>query len=441
MSSWQTDASTTDSRSQHDAARPSRPTVHLTIASVDELPAAEAVIASLYGVQDGFGQLQHDQLIQALIIADMIDATEAAEQVSKCLKAAAASQPGLSEAALNILSGLSAWPDCLQQLLPNILRHINYSEQSSTAQPVASATANCSTEPRNVAQRLLLAIFGDLQAVWRDDNLKQLLLQLPLPAMQLLLGSNKLQVPTEDLVLFTAQKYILKQPDRTARANARVALETVIRAPHLSDVMLHYAAVSQDSHTLLTKNYLAQLRQLLLLRRSMDHLPGECMQRQLAAIPMTPSSWQLGRRSCIPAVPATAVWKVSLQELKEACVDACENGLSTVLDILDTPPMFGFPWSLIISCEAAEDGVEVDVAVGPKGLSPGFYITGHYVLESNIRRPQKKTICLESSQFDCWGDFLQIGPMPGGWDDSVWAAKGLSMTDELEITLKVTNVL
>lgn len=40
---------------------------------------------------------------------------------------------------------------------------------------------------------MLLLLFGDLQAVWADAVLSKVMLDLPMPAMQLLLASDELQ--------------------------------------------------------------------------------------------------------------------------------------------------------------------------------------------------------------------------------------------------------
>ena len=46
-------------------------------------------------------------------------------------------------------------------------------------------------------QQRLLQEFGNLEQVWTDSNKQTLLLELPLPAMQLLLSSDKLEVSQE----------------------------------------------------------------------------------------------------------------------------------------------------------------------------------------------------------------------------------------------------
>uniref|UniRef100_A0A383WH79 BTB domain-containing protein n=1 Tax=Tetradesmus obliquus TaxID=3088 RepID=A0A383WH79_TETOB len=57
----------------------SRPTLHLTIDSAEQLPAAEAVLAAMYGVEDAIEGLEQQQLVDAVVIADMLHAGTAAQ--------------------------------------------------------------------------------------------------------------------------------------------------------------------------------------------------------------------------------------------------------------------------------------------------------------------------------------------------------------------------
>jgi hypothetical protein len=194
----------------------------------------------MYGAPDVLSSLQEQQLVQAVVIADMVHAAAAAEQAVGALKAAAESEQGLSAAALDALAGLPAWPTRLLQLVPLIVQHAPCC-QSSTADLAAITAA----DPVNRVQRLLLAVLGDVEAVWADQQLKQMLLGLPLPAMQLLLSSDQLRVAAEDTVLYTMTRYTSSY---TGSASAvRAALAPLVRAPHMSIFALSSCTVSPSS--------------------------------------------------------------------------------------------------------------------------------------------------------------------------------------------------
>jgi hypothetical protein len=126
---WQADPATAplpDAQSASTKRRGSsshRPTLYLTIDSAEHLPAAEALIAAMYGAPNILNSLQEQQLVQAVVIADMVHAEAAAEQAVSALKAEAESEQGLSAAALDALAGLPAWPARLVQLVPAIVKH------------------------------------------------------------------------------------------------------------------------------------------------------------------------------------------------------------------------------------------------------------------------------------------------------------------------------
>jgi hypothetical protein len=166
---WQADAMLSEpptrtirgsSSSSSTAGHAKRPTVHLTIDSAEQLPAAEAVIAAMYGVPDAISSLEQQQVVHAVVIADMVHAETAQQQVLQALQAAAMSQYGLAAAVLQALAGMSVWTACLLQLLLTIVEHAPCC-RDSTADLEAVAAADVGGR----MQQLLVAVLGNLQAV------------------------------------------------------------------------------------------------------------------------------------------------------------------------------------------------------------------------------------------------------------------------------------
>jgi hypothetical protein len=82
---------------------------------------------------------------------------------------------GLSDAVVHAILDLPAFPLFVLPLLK-------------------PATASCTAADKEIkVKRVLLSVFGDLQAVWADAALQEALLDLSMPAMQLLLASDELQ--------------------------------------------------------------------------------------------------------------------------------------------------------------------------------------------------------------------------------------------------------
>lgn len=191
-----------------------------------------------HGVENCFSSLPHDQLVHALVLADMLDTPGLVQQFNAVLKAACSAAAGLSRVGQKAMGDLSAWPACLYQLLPYFLNH------STIQKHLAEKPKSELDDSSRLIQRILLSPFKNLQAVWQDSAMSSTLMKLPLPAMQLLLSSDELAVPSEDIVLYTAQQYLKNQPGSVAHTS-KVALGGLIRAPYLSDFSLQLAAFSK----------------------------------------------------------------------------------------------------------------------------------------------------------------------------------------------------
>lgn len=436
VDSWQhASTASADPSSQQPETEPDK-LITLTVGSAEELPAAEAVIATLYGVQGSLQRLYHGQLVQALLIADMIGAAEAAIQATQHLRTAA--QQGLSAAALELMAGLSAWPQCLLELLPVIVAHANCCKQGNAE--LAAVPDPLAAVDGSLIQRVLLRVFGDLQAVWQDPKLKAMLMQLPCPAMQLILSSDDLQVPSEDIVLYTAQQYVTRLPADAGREVAKSALAGLIRAPRLSDAMLHHTVVLDGSSSKLLGRYMTQLKELLLLRRILWNRQGGEFKAELASIEDTPKSWQLDQRQIVPIVPARVVWQLSVQHLKQACLKAYEEQKSEVLLSRHSPPISGFAWRFTLDIEAKEAGVTLNVYFGPVKMSTSFFLSFHFSLNCNGKAAQQRVPCMKGNYTWHIDEFPDVGVMAGGWDEAAWAAQGLPTEGDLVFELEVSHV-
>ena len=145
--------------------------MHITLPDESYETAAMAVLAGLYQVQTWrklFERLTHQQQVQAAVLADMWQLPAARYAALQLLKAVIDRTDGVT-AVLEQLIVIPAVPDCLQALL----------------------------------EQVLLLRFGDLEEVWGAEGVssgwQETLLALPLPAMELLLASDKLEVRLSQL--------------------------------------------------------------------------------------------------------------------------------------------------------------------------------------------------------------------------------------------------
>jgi hypothetical protein len=277
----------------------------------------------MYGVPDALCSLEQHQLVYALLIADMAGVRAAAEQALQTLRKAADSPEGLSGAAVEVLTNLHAWPACLLQLLD-----ITIHKLCSRMIPIPSLEKIKAADTGGRAQRLLLAVFGDLEQAWADTQLQQRLLALPLAGMQLLLSSDRLRVASEDTVLFVVRQYSAQQSplsygSTSLHSEARQALAPLLRAPQLSmfalssipDLDTYYASF-------MLSDYLAPLKLLTALRRVTAAESPELL-TQVRRIPSVPASWLLGPRQIKQLTNGVQLeWRLPVEQLKQACRDS-----------------------------------------------------------------------------------------------------------------------
>jgi hypothetical protein len=395
----------------------------------------------MYGVPNALLALQQHQLVDAVILADKIGASTVAGQIVQMLRTAAATTvegSSLTAATLEALASLQAWPTCLLPLLPVVLFTHCWCVSS-----IADLAAITAADTGSRVQRMLLAVLGDLEAAWRDKQLQELLLELPLPALVLLLGSDQLRVASEDTVLYTASKYVAALP-LDAAPTVRAALAPLIRAPHLSGTMLSGQALSSHSPHMLLGTYSTQLRQLISykLATSSTDVPAYTLDH----IPGAPAAWKLSKRQIIASDGVRLVWRLPVEQLAQACRDSFAGTRNVVISCADgSPPLGGLSWSLQVGCRPTEQGTQ--------GTTVGLYAVPHEA----IRMLGLDTLLVFSCSISCLGithelacrgNHVGIGrafftldmSAGGGWDEAAWAAEGLPTSGELEITLQMDSV-
>uniref|UniRef100_A0A383WGT3 BACK domain-containing protein n=1 Tax=Tetradesmus obliquus TaxID=3088 RepID=A0A383WGT3_TETOB len=390
------------------------------------------------------------------MIADMMGIDAAAQQAVKALASAAKSEQGLSAAALQALAGLAAWPACLLQLLPTILKRAACCRiNSSRLEDIIAADTN------KDVQQLLLGAFGDLDAACADKQLKQLLLKLPLPALQLLLSSDNLRVASEDTVLYVAQRHLfLYYVDEVTRAvtntvkikmllmmkaaemaTAQAALAPLVRAPHLSLFALSCAALhgqSTSSSWQPLNPYMSQVRSLLSLKQAAT---AEQLAAAVAELHTAPASWRLGPRQIVPLADGVRLeWRLPVQQLRQASSNSFTmQGTINIHSPESSPPLGGWAWQMVVECKQAAGGTVVGLFVGPRQQHPDIWYKCNFTATwCGLRQPCRGPVSTVSRGLV---NVLEMAPIAGGWgDDAVWAAAGLPTTGETLLQLHVHSV-
>jgi hypothetical protein len=399
----------------------------------------------MYQVPDAISSLQQQHLVHAVVIAEMLQVDYVAQQALQSLRNAACAPQGLPTlAALQAMASLETWPAGLKQLLPLLVENTACC-RDSTADLAAIKAADASGSVQN----MLVGALGDLQGVWSSAEEKALLLALPLPAMQLLLSSDLVRVPSEDTVLYTAAQYVRAQKQGAAIAAAKAALVQLIRVPQLSAFALYWASQAASSSDRLLSSYAQQLQKLLFLKMVAQVTPEELITEATAAANGAPSSWGLGARQIRPLSDGVRLsWRVTVEQLKQACVESFAKKKVVYISSHGSPPMGGVAWCMSIKCQQCNGGTVVGLYLGP---GPEDFPDGsYYGFECSVMwqgveytSAAQGSACLNSSK--SWGyvNYFDLQPMSGsGWVEAAWAAAadGMPTTGEMLLELQLHSV-
>lgn len=174
-----------------------------------------AVLAQMYGVSSPSEQLTDVQQLHMVVLADLLQVEAVAAKAANALTAAAPPEQQLSDAAVHYMLSMEAWPACLVAVVPSLCQRMPL--QAAAAIWVKAAGLNPPAGLGQVLaaphsqhmQQLLVHELGSLEDVWANAGKKAQLLGLPLPAMQLLLSSDKLKVRQADCTQHTSSAYML----------------------------------------------------------------------------------------------------------------------------------------------------------------------------------------------------------------------------------------
>jgi hypothetical protein len=287
-----------------------------------------------------------------------------------------------------------------------------------------------------------------------------LLLQLPLPALQLLLSSDHLRVASEDTVLYSITQYAhhrdpyysaeyAAQMAEYRQAAATAVLAPLVRAPHLSGCVLSGQVLSSRSSTMVLGHYNQQLKQLLSHKVATKGLlmPADVLMQISGA----PPAWQLGQRQIVALQPVQLVWRVRVQDIAQACRDSFAGDKLVRIECpVSSPVMGGTAWTLWLDCQQNQKdrvrGTDIVLNAVPKDAELMFGGDVFLVFSCTLTCSSLGI----SSCLDCPGsymgrgrcDFFGLGLMSegGGWDEAAWAAKGLPTSGEVELSLHMHSV-
>jgi hypothetical protein len=233
------------------------------------------------------------------------------------------------------------------------------------------------------------------------------------------------------------------EKDATAKQRICERLGPLIRCQHLSRYWLLLAAFSDDADAMPVAQLRPQLKQLVLMRSATASLPAAVLKERLADVP---PSWLLGKRTVTPIKEVQLTWELNVGELRDAARRcAAEQKPVDLVCPGVTPPLGGIDFRLSALCALADDSDAVSICmwVHSCGRIPAdAWCSFTFELSAPQLDSFDTTVPLVLRKKACSGcnDFLEVGPMAGGWNEAAWANKGLPATGTLPVKLTVSKV-
>jgi hypothetical protein len=414
------------------------PFITVTISSKRDLTGLLAALAALYNSEDLFRQVPQQDLVSAVVYGDQLAIPRAVELGMQLLKEAAAGEGGINQGCCKALADVPIWPTCMLPLLP--LMAAQYGPQAAASE-------------QQQYHSVLLSALGNLEAVWKDQQLQELLLALSLPAVELLLSSDQLRVVSEDTVLYTAVRYVEHLDSIQGRDAAKETLSKCIRCVYLSQYSLLAHATMADN-PVFSKDQQKLLLGVLSLRQVSRELCMAELSDRSHDNTAFPAAWLLTLRAhLVPASPVSLTWRVPVADIREACRKAASTGNTQQFlnSSSRTAPIGGADFDLRLQLKHSAAGAGVP---GP-GVQVGVYATHKHFCGPYLSLPFTMTAAAvaggvagapvmthttSSFRFPSygWQDFFGMPPMGGdGWDEAAWAARGLPVEGHIELHLTV----
>jgi hypothetical protein len=421
--------------------------VVISLEKAEHLAAAETVVRTVYGDGGALLQLKPQDMVQAVLLADLM-----------ALDSSMVVVPGCS-----ILEACPEWEEVLQALvavpvLPDFLLPV--------VAAVCRAWARSGREEdavdfphRDAMQSLLLKVFGNLEAAWAHEEMRRELLALPPACMLQLLGSTELAVVTENTVLFTVEAYIevyreqpqvppappqqpghghiidLRHIPQALPSRTQTALRSLVRFQHLTnDSQLRALASGIASYR--TEQVRSYMQMALV---SKDITPGD-IKRFVAD---RSRRWNLPPRRLLAAAAtygsrAELSWTLPVADIKAACE---RRALVKLPSPSSTPPRYGQAWCLEVHCSWDTERSVADVGVFCTAHKASLGLVAGRVsvrVQAGARQICSATESLKVSNGKGLGwRCAIIKGMAGGWDEAAWEAKGLPLEGNLQVHLAV----
>lgn len=248
---------------------------------------------------------------------------------------------------------------------------------------------------------------------------------------------------SEDDVYFTAHSYIARQRTPELQQLARERLAPLIRVPHLSQRWIMEQLTAGAPEHLVLHSVLRTIRLWVSLQ--------EVERFREVRFKTAPGSWWRGARaSAEPVSHVSCLCDTSVADIKRASRRAFEQRpRSAVLMGAYSAPLAGAGFRIYLLFRATDAGTTLSVLCqqvtsSSKAGTMVFFDISFTLSLGPVSRSGTAVSAIQgpivhdgSPGWAGFQDFLQIGPMAGGWDKVAWANKGLPAAGSTPLRLKV----
>ena len=161
-------------------------------------------------------------------------------------------------------------------------------------------------------------------------------------------------------------------------------------------------------------------------------------------VPTSPASWlQPPRLYNVEPAAITIKWKLPVNTVREACMAAHRDAKTIKLACDKSAPLCGIAYKLTLVCAVSKEergAVRIGLYVDPQDLPRRVYCCYGATLSVGDHTGKQFKSCTISGAEQGWGfsDFLGVGYMADGFNETAWLNKSLPLTGDLNIKASIT---
>lgn len=198
----------------------------------------------------------------------------------------------------------------------------------NVALQILSLPPSCTQQPdflvlQGLAMQQLLLQLGDLEEVWAQEQLQQLLLRLSFDALHQLLQHSDMRVANENTVVYTIERWYDAQDEQHQHLKQLQQLMHLVRMQHCTS---YFAGTAMLQSRLVRRCF--ELSELLLMRECCAKGGHSVLKKAQSPALQKHPAWSAGQRP-VSSRESVINWHIPLREIRAAVEQLLSNTLSS----------------------------------------------------------------------------------------------------------------